>query len=232
MAKPSHAYYEHFKRQHRVFGAFLALHCWHNGYDALLIDRETLSRFFELKKFTEEHLSWLRKDIEPFFRHSHSLYFKIPPSKFGSVVLSRVPIPTGFVEQTLTDEKRTAQWRKQNFRVAVLSELKTTKTLFTECDAASFLALVASGLAVPERIALEASLEAQAICRGNLKDIQGAKEDWRRMEGKTANASPTDSDLFGNEAILIEKPQCPAGGTYSLGRLGEAPRCSVPGHTL
>lgn len=224
MAKPSQAYYEHFKRQHRVLGAFLALHCWHNGYDALLVDRETLSRFFELKKFTEEHLSWLREDIEPFFRHFHSLYFETPPSKFGSVVLSRVPIPTGFVEQTLTDEKRAAQWRKQSFRVAALSELKTTKILFTECEAASFLALMASGLAVP--------LDGQPGCTKNLKAIQEAKESWARSERKTPSDLPTDSDLFGLEAYLRVKPQCPMGGNYVLGKVGEMSRCSVPGHTL
>ena len=149
MAKPSQAYYEHYKRQHRVLGAYLALHCWHNSYDAVLVSRETLAHFHEMKKFTDEHLSWLQADIQPYFPHTSTTTYTKTPSKFAGVALSRVPIPAGFGSQSLTDEQRAAQWRKKDFRVAALSELKTTKTVFTERDAASFLALMASGLVVP-----------------------------------------------------------------------------------
>jgi hypothetical protein len=27
-------------------------------------------------------------------------------------------------------------------------------------------------------------------------------------------------------------PNCPAGGTYSVGPIGTAPTCSIPGHSL
>lgn len=149
MAKPSQAYYEHYKRQHRVLGAYLALHCWHNSYDAVLVSRETLAHFHEMEKFKDERLRWLRADIQPYFPHITTTSYTKTPSKFAGVALSRVLIPAAFGTESLTDEQRAAQWRKKGFRVAALSEVKTTKTLFTEREAVSFLALMASGLIIP-----------------------------------------------------------------------------------
>jgi len=50
---------------------------------------------------------------------------------------------------------------------------------------------------------------------------------------KTTNDIPPDFDLFGAApALMREKPTCPSGGSYTIGRVGEKPRCSVTGHTL
>jgi hypothetical protein len=149
MARPSQVYYEHYKRQHRVLGAYLLVHCWHSGYDAILVSRETLACFHELKKFTAEHLSWLQEDIKPYFPNFWATTYTRIPSKFHSIGLSRTPFPSAFGEESLSDVQRAAKWRSLKFKIAALSELNTTKTALTERDAVSFLVLMASGLAVP-----------------------------------------------------------------------------------
>ncbi len=151
MATPNEAYHEFYRRQHRVLGAYLALHCWHNGYDAVIVARETLAHIHELSKFTEKHLSWLQRDIRPYFPESTKLYYTAS-KLFGAVVLSRVEIPEGFGTGSMQDESRAKHWRAKGYRVAALSELKSCETTFTECTAASFLALVCGGLSFPQAL--------------------------------------------------------------------------------
>jgi hypothetical protein len=69
-------------------------------------------------------------------------------------------------------------------------------------------------------------------CIAKLKNIHGAKQTWALEQKKTTEDVPTDADLFGPNAYMREKPQCPQGGHYTLGRVGEYPRCSISGHTL
>jgi len=114
-----------------------------------LVPRETLARFHELKKFTDDHISRFESDIKPFFPHCMRLRYTRSPSKFAAVALSRVPIPEGFGSKSLTDEERAKQWREKGFQIVSISELDTVKNSFTEGEATSFLALLATGLAVP-----------------------------------------------------------------------------------
>jgi len=69
-------------------------------------------------------------------------------------------------------------------------------------------------------------------CIQNLKLIQGAKQTWELEHHNATNEIPTDLDLFGENALIRRKPECPIGGTYTIGRIGEAPRCSIQGHRL
>jgi competence protein ComGC len=68
-------------------------------------------------------------------------------------------------------------------------------------------------------------------CINNLRQIDGAKQQWALANGKTADDTPASSDL----SPLIKNgvmPQCPAGGTYTIGPMKEAPVCSKEGHAL
>jgi competence protein ComGC len=70
------------------------------------------------------------------------------------------------------------------------------------------------------------------ICLNNLKRIGGAKEVWALRNNKDTNSTPTMQDLTpfltGNIATL----RCPAGGTYSINRVGVPPSCSIASHDL
>ncbi len=71
---------------------------------------------------------------------------------------------------------------------------------------------------------------AENSCVNNLRQLEGAKEQWKFDNHKGTNDVPAWEDLL---PYLGQKPVCPHGGTYILGRVGEPPRCSFGGpHTL
>jgi hypothetical protein len=74
----------------------------------------------------------------------------------------------------------------------------------------------------------------RAVCINNLQAIQEAKTRWAAEHHKQKTDMPADSDLFGEELYLKRKPECPGGGNYSLGMVGEPPKCSLSarGHAL
>jgi hypothetical protein len=73
---------------------------------------------------------------------------------------------------------------------------------------------------------------AQAACIASPSVIENVKEMWRREFKKREGDIPTDADLFGPDKYLFQKPACPSHGIYTLGPTGEAPTCSIPGHSI
>jgi hypothetical protein len=85
----------------------------------------------------------------------------------------------------------------------------------------------------------QAAVQAQSAantCINNLRQIDGAKQQWALENKKPANAVPTFDDLApyfkpgpqGASGI----PVCPSGGVYTLNALNALPTCSIPGHAL
>jgi hypothetical protein len=72
-------------------------------------------------------------------------------------------------------------------------------------------------------------------CCSRLRQIESAKQDWAVEQHKTTNDMPTWSDLyphlymphFTNRWFANGVPVCPDGGTYTLGRVGQSPTCSL-----
>jgi hypothetical protein len=61
-----------------------------------------------------------------------------------------------------------------------------------------------------------------------LKQLDSAKSQWALEHSKDETAIPLPDDLM---PYLKAWPTCPAGGTFTLGRVGDVVSCSVPGHT-
>jgi hypothetical protein len=83
-------------------------------------------------------------------------------------------------------------------------------------------------LAMPNRIRRGTS--PRNICINNLRQIDGAKEIWASENQKLKSSVVSSNSV----AALIKGgfPKCPQGGYYTLGRIGEPPTCTVPGHSL
>jgi len=70
-------------------------------------------------------------------------------------------------------------------------------------------------------------------CINNLRQIDGAKQQWALDHGKKTD----DKVIWGDVTPYLRlknapRPWCPHGGVYTLGTLAENPRCSVKGHVL
>lgn len=64
-------------------------------------------------------------------------------------------------------------------------------------------------------------------CQHNLKQILGAKERWAMEYSKAGTDTPDWPDLV--SAYIKKQPECPAGGSYTIGRLDAIPICDIGG---
>jgi|ERR1041385_5543068 hypothetical protein len=74
-------------------------------------------------------------------------------------------------------------------------------------------------------------LPASTTCINNLRQVDGAKQQWALEKRKATNDVPSVGDIspyVRNQQI----PKCPAGGIYTLGSVDEVPRCSLKDHRL
>jgi prepilin-type N-terminal cleavage/methylation domain-containing protein len=67
-------------------------------------------------------------------------------------------------------------------------------------------------------------------CALNRRTIDAAKIQWAVDHQAPPTASPTDADLFGEDAYIDHKPKCPASGTYAINATREKCTCSFPKH--
>jgi prepilin-type N-terminal cleavage/methylation domain-containing protein len=68
-------------------------------------------------------------------------------------------------------------------------------------------------------------------CISNLRQIDAAKNQWALEKSKKNGDAVTEADIgaYLKGGVL---PKCPSGGTYTIGKVGEKPTCSIPGHAL
>jgi hypothetical protein len=83
---------------------------------------------------------------------------------------------------------------------------------------------------------IAASRSSAAPCAARLIVLDGCKQYWAQANNKTTNDTPTWDDLRGylpsewtNNYWTNGIPFCPEGGTYTLGRVGVPPTCSIGG---
>jgi competence protein ComGC len=70
------------------------------------------------------------------------------------------------------------------------------------------------------------------MCVNNLRRIEGAKEVWALQNKKDTSSTPTMQELSPFLTGNVTKLHCPAGGTYSINKVGVPPSCSIPSHEL
>jgi hypothetical protein len=68
------------------------------------------------------------------------------------------------------------------------------------------------------------------VCINNLRQIDGAKEQWALEHKKQGADTPTEQEL--SPFLRTGRLLCPAGGTYSINAVNERPTCSIPKHRL
>ena len=88
-----------------------------------------------------------------------------------------------------------------------------------------------AAIAIPNFVKARSKAQ-QNACIANLKQIDGAVQQWALEKKKTSTDTYTMADItdfLKGSAV----PNCPAGGTYSPGlTVANNPTCSIAGHTL
>jgi prepilin-type N-terminal cleavage/methylation domain-containing protein len=85
-----------------------------------------------------------------------------------------------------------------------------------------------AAVAIPNLVKARKASAATA-CVANLKALEGAKAFWALENKKSDSDVPGDGDLFGSDKAISRKPDCPGGGVYVIGSVGEKPTCSKDG---
>jgi hypothetical protein len=90
---------------------------------------------------------------------------------------------------------------------------------------------IMAAIAIPNFVKARSTAQMNA-CISNLRQMDGAKQQWALEHKKQTTDTPTAQEL---EAYLHGGPgglKCPAGGVYTIHTVGEMPTCSIPGHEL
>jgi len=74
------------------------------------------------------------------------------------------------------------------------------------------------------------SAESGNSCINNLRQLDGAKQQWALENRKPENATPSTQDIL--PYLRNEFPKCPSGGAYTLNAVQAHPTCSAQGHAL
>jgi hypothetical protein len=85
-------------------------------------------------------------------------------------------------------------------------------------------------IAIPNFVKARDTAQMNA-CINNLRQIDVAKNEWALENNKKSTDTPTQNDLA-HYMKNGQFPACPKGGIYTIGAVGEAPICSIPGHQL
>lgn len=72
------------------------------------------------------------------------------------------------------------------------------------------------------------STPSSSACINNLRQLEGAEQQWALENHKITNDAPTWDDL---RPYLSRQLACPQGGVYTLPRVGGLPACSIGGPT-
>jgi hypothetical protein len=89
-----------------------------------------------------------------------------------------------------------------------------------------------SAIAIPNFVKARTTSQ-QNACINHLRQFDAAENQWALENNKKTGDPCTAEDLKPYIRLIGgQLPKCPAGGAYTIGPVGETPRCSVPGHAL
>src|SRR2546430_2629601 len=86
-----------------------------------------------------------------------------------------------------------------------------------------------AAIAIPNFVKARNTAQKNA-CINNLRQIDGAKEQWALEKKKSAGAASVDTEI--EEYIKGGAPKCPSGGSYTYNAVDTGPVCSISGHSL
>jgi len=88
-----------------------------------------------------------------------------------------------------------------------------------------------AAIAIPNFVKARSTAQMN-MCISNLRQIEGAKEQWALANKKEPTDTPTAQELDTYLHKSFTTLKCPAAGVYTINAVGEKPTCSIPQHDL
>ncbi len=87
-----------------------------------------------------------------------------------------------------------------------------------------------AAIAIPNFVKARGNAQKNS-CIENLRQIDGAKEQWA-LENKKSAGSTVDTSGLVEYLKGSAMPNCPGGGSYSVNEIDTSPTCDISGHSL
>ena len=90
-----------------------------------------------------------------------------------------------------------------------------------------------AAIAIPNFVRARTTSQTNA-CINNLRQIDGAKQQWALENHQTSTAAPLSAVLmpYLGRGTQGSWPTCPAAGVYTINNVSVAPTCNVANHQL
>jgi hypothetical protein len=145
----------------------------------------------------------------------------------------------GLQVQTAQAQAQQAQDRAQNVQAQAQAQMQVLQNAVQAATSQPPVTLTGppGGVFTREQLQMQQrygitmdAAAATTACINNLRQLDGAKQQWALENNKTGTAVPQMSDLapYLRNANLV----CPSGGTYTLNAANTVPICSHSGHAL
>ncbi len=119
-----------------------------------------------------------------------------------------------------------------------MKTIQNRKSGFTLVEIMIVVAIIGllAAIAIPNFVKARTTAQTNA-CIANLKQVQGAVEQWALEQKKAPTSTVALTDISGSATAFIKQAvntelKCPAGGTYAVSTVSVNPTCDVSGHSL
>jgi len=120
---------------------------------------------------------------------------------------------------------------EQNAQLTLQAQTAQAQVQSMQAQAEATRNNAAQALVQAQKLQNESRTQAQLnACINNLRQIDGAIQQWALENRQPATARVTPADVVRYLGGVM--PVCPAGGVYTLTTVIIPPTCSVPGHAL
>lgn len=104
----------------------------------------------------------------------------------------------------------------------------TKKGGFTLVEIMIVVAIIGllAAIAIPNFVKARKTAQTKT-CVANLRQIDGAKQQWAIDSKKNGTDTPGKTDLYGATLYLKAEPTCPLSGGYVIGTVSANPTCSL-----
>lgn len=145
-------YDEHYRRQHRIVGHYLALTAWIRGLDCIVLDRGDVQSLLRVSNTGDDRVKQFVADIKPWFQF-HKPYYK-PGSKtfLRSLFLSRASLDPYLPKGRMGVDQRISRAITANeaLKIERFSNIRGSNPVPSETEMVSYLALLAAGIKAPK----------------------------------------------------------------------------------